>query len=331
VETLPFSGPLGYLLNVGAFRRLARRVRPDVVHVNYATGYGTLARLAAVRVPVVLTVFGSDVMDFPRGGRWHRALVIGNLRIARVITSASRAMADVVRALLPDADVAVVPFGVDTSKFRPIAQSSSADVPVVGTVKGLDPVYGIDVLLRAFSLLPRAGNKSVKLVIAGSGGALADLRALSDELGITDDVTFLGDVPHDQVPQVLNTFTVYAALSRREGFGVSAAEASACGIPIVVTGVGGLPETVQDGITGFLVPPEDPRAAADAIGRLLADPQERSAMGLAGRDFVRKTFEWDTCVDTMLDVYRAASDPEISPHKRGPGLSASRRRVSIDA
>ena len=97
---LPFSGSLGYLLNVAAFRRLALRVEPDVVHVNYATGYGTLARLAAVSAPVVLTVFGSDVLDFPRSGRWHRELLVGNLRSARVITSASRAMAAIVLAVV---------------------------------------------------------------------------------------------------------------------------------------------------------------------------------------------------------------------------------------
>lgn len=157
VEILPSSGVRGYLLNVRAFRRLTERLRPDVVHVNYATGYGMLARLAGGSAPIVLTVYGSDVLEFPRIGRWHRALLIGNLRNARVITSASRALADAVSELLPAAKVVVVPFGVDTSKFRPILQTPSADALVVGTVKGLDPVYGIDLLLRAFSLLPRYG------------------------------------------------------------------------------------------------------------------------------------------------------------------------------
>jgi len=83
---------------------------------------------------------------------------------------------------------------------------------------------------------------------------------------------------------VLSTFTVYAALSRRESFGVAVAEASACAIPVVATRVGGLPEVVRDGVTGILVPPEDPRAAADAIARLLADSEVRSAMGVAGRE-----------------------------------------------
>jgi len=290
-----------------------------------------LARLAGGSAPIVLTVYGSDVLEFPHIGKWHRALVIQNLRNARVITSASTALADAVRALLPAAKVVVVPFGVDTSKFRPIVQASSGDALIVGTVKGLDPVYGIDVLLRAFSLLPRDSAQPVKLVIGGSGPATADLHALSEKLGIAGDVTFLGDIPHDEVPRVLSTFAVYAALSRRESFGVAVAEASACGIPVVATRVGGLPEVVREGVTGLLVPSGDTQAAADAIARLLADPQERSAMGNAGTDFVRNTYEWDLCVDAMLEVYRAACEPAARSYQQFLGVSGTQPRVSIDA
>jgi glycosyltransferase involved in cell wall biosynthesis len=331
VEILPKSGVLGYLLNVRAFRRLTERLRPDVIHVHYATGYGMLARLAAGSAPIVLTVYGSDVLDFPQLGRWQRALLIKNLRNARVITSASRTMADVVSELLPAANVVVVPFGVDTSKFRPRLQTSSAETPVVGTVKAMDPVYGIDTLLRAFSQLPGRGVQRMKLVIGGCGPALSDLRSLSDELGIAGDVTFLGDIPHDEVPRVLSTFTIYAALSRSESFGVAVIEASACGIPVVATRIGGLSEVVREGVTGLLVPPEDSRSAADAIARLLGDPRERSAMGVAGRDFVRKTYEWDSCVDAMLEVYRVACEPAVRTAQQVPGVSGTRSRVSIDA
>jgi glycosyltransferase involved in cell wall biosynthesis len=331
VERLPKSGALGYLFNVRSLRRLAARLRPDVIHAHYATGYGLLARLAGGSAPVVLTVYGTDVLNFPHNGPLHRALLVGNLRRARIITSASRAMADAVRELLPGANVVVVPFGVDTTKFRPISEASSQDALVVGTVKGLDLVYGVDVLLRAFSLLPRHVGQPVKLVIGGCGPAMRDLCALSDELGISGDVTFLGDVPHEEVPRVLTRFAVYAALSRSESFGVAVVEASACGVPVVATRVGGLAEVVREGVTGLLVPAEDPGAASEAIGRLLADPRQRVSMGLAGRDFVRKTYEWDLCVDAMLDAYRAACETDTRTRQRRPGVSRPRPRVSIDA
>lgn len=320
VTRLRVEGPLGYLLNASMVRRIVRRLRPDVVHVDYATGYGTLSRLSRHSVPAVLTVLGSDVHDFALRGRWHRALVAGNLRSAQAITSASRTMAAAVLDLVPRARVVVVPFGVDTAIFRPPA-SDARTGNVVGTVKGLHPVYGIDILLRAFALLVQEpGAPPARLVIAGDGIARADLEGLAEQLGIRAHATFLGDVPHGDVPALLGTLSVYVALSRRESFGVAVAEASACGVPVVVSRVGGLPEVVQDGTTGLVVPPEDPESAAVALRALLADPSRARAMGRAGRDFVRNAFEWDSCVDRMIAVYA-----EI---RRSGGASAAARGVA---
>jgi glycosyltransferase involved in cell wall biosynthesis len=312
VEILPRSGQLGYFLNVWALRRIVRRLRPDLLHVNYAAGYGTLARLAALPTPLLLSVWGSDVEEVPGRSRWHRALIIGNLRSAGLITSTSHDMANTVRGLLPAAPIAVVPFGIDTARFRPVTRDAATGTSAVliGTVKGLDRVYGIDILLRAFALLPRqtADGTPVRLVVAGTNGPLETYRALARELGVEGAVTFLGDVPHGEVPELLSTFTVYAALSRRESFGVAVLEASACGVPVVVTRVGGLPEAVQDGVTGLIVGPENPAAAAAAIGSLLDDPSSARDYGLAGREFVRATYEWSASVDMMIDAYRRLLD-----------------------
>lgn len=328
VTRLPVGGPFGYLLNAWTLRRAVRRLKPDVVHVDYATGYGTLSRLSRHSVPTVLTVLGSDVHDFAARGRWARALVAGNLRGAQAITSASRAMAKAVLDLAPMARVIVVPFGVDTATFRPPAPDARTG-SVVGTVKGLSPVYGIDILLRAFALLVQERDiPPARLVIAGGGPALADLEALADRLGIRHRVAFLGDVPHADVPALLGTFSLYVALSRRESFGVAVAEASACGLPVVVSRVGGLPEVVLDGTTGLIVPPENPEAAAAAIRSLLADAARARAMGHAGRAFVRTAFEWDSCVDRMIAVYAGIGpvDGGSAPAARGvaapsPGIS----------
>lgn len=331
VVTMPASGGPGYFLNALALRRLVKRIKPDVLHVNYAGGYGTTARLAHVNVPTVLTVWGSDVFEVPTRGWPYKTIIRGNLRAARVITSSSRAMADAVRELLPGANVIVVPFGVDTEVFVPAAAPKSP-ARVVGTVKGLEPVYGIDLLLRAFKLV-HAGAKSngaVRLDIAGTGSEESRLLALADSLGISDSVRFRGRVQHSYVPALLSTFSVYVALSRRESFGVGVIEASSCGIPVVASRVGGLPEVVADGITGVLVPPEDPEAAAEAILAILDNTEAAAAMGAAGREFVRANFAWDFCVDAMLQVYRSAVGglAEV-PIGRAP-LSSASGKVSIE-
>lgn len=334
VSLLPIAGPLGYLLNWWALRRLVRRVRPDVLHVNYATGYGTLARLAAVRVPTVLTVWGSDVHEFPERGPLFRALVARNLGAAAVVTSASEAMARAVRALRPGVRVVVVPFGVDTGTFRPPSTPVAPGAErVVGTVKGLAPVYGIDLLLRAFAAArgPSDSAAPPRLVIAGEGAGRPELEALARTLGIADAVTFVGDVSHARVPALLGSFTVFVALSRCESFGVAVVEASACGVPVVVTAVGGLPEVVQPGVTGEIVPPEDVAAAARAIRALLDDPVRAVAMGRAGRAFVQRHFEWDACVDRMVAVFEeVAGAAAAGGALPGTGVTGAARRISID-
>ena len=305
VHRLPHGRGLGYLLNRGRLARLVHRVRPDVVNVHYASGYGSLVR-GVKGVPVALNVWGSDVFEFPDRSTWHRAWLLGNLKAARTIISTSEAMAQRVRSLLPDASpITVVPFGVDTSVFIPPASRKGQDV-VVGTVKTLAPTYGIDRLMRAFARLPAAPDRRLRIV--GNGPQRDALMRLATELGIAERTDLVGAVPHAQVPDELHRLTVYVALSRAESFGVAVIEASACGLPVVVSDAGGLPEVVRDGVTGFVVPEGDPVVAARRVEQLLADPEAGARMGAAGRAFVVEHFERLRCVDRMIAVLQQAAD-----------------------
>jgi glycosyltransferase involved in cell wall biosynthesis len=125
---------------------------------------------------------------------------------------------------------------------------------------------------------------------------------------VTPRVQFVGAVAHAQVPEQLHSFDIFAAASRldSESFGVAVIEASACGLPVVVTRAGGLPEVVRRGETGLVVERENPAALAEALQRLIDDPTLRARLGAAGRAHVQACYEWDTSVQTMIDVYRQA-------------------------
>ena len=103
---------------------------------------------------------------------------------------------------------------------------------------------------------------------------------------------------------------IFATLSNSEGFGVGVLEASACGLPVVVSDVGGLCEVVRPGETGLVVSPQDPDAAARALDTLVRDPGLRAKMGAAGRAFVLENFQWSKTVDLMVDVYRRVTQSE---------------------
>ena len=307
---LPRKGGLGYFLNGPFLAKLVERSRPDMVNVHYASGYGSLARWIH-GCPILLSVWGSDVYDFPEISPLHRWWLKGNLAKADGLASTSHAMARHTMRWCPAGrEIAVTPFGIDLGKFPLADRSGSEETIRIGTIKTLLPKYGIDILLKAFASLrersdPAIGRK-LRLEIVGGGDSRAELESLAESLGIRGVTEFVGKIPHAEVPARLSGFDVYVALSRldSESFGVAILEASACGVPVVVSDVGGLPEVVKAGETGLVVPREDPEAAAEAIATLVSDPELGRRMGAAGRAHVEREYSWEKSLDTMLETYQ---------------------------
>ncbi len=304
--------PAGFLLNAPELRRILRSIRPDVLNAHYASGYGTLARLSGFH-PYVLSIWGSDVYEFPGRSIVHRTVLRGNLAAADWVCSTSHAMAHQAATIHTPTHLSVIPFGVDTTAFRPEPGTNERPEIVVGTVKALAPRYGIDLLLRAFAWVrDRLSSEDpglagrLRLRIVGGGPEAEALARLATALGVAKEVSFVGPVPHDHVPDHLRGFDVYAALSRHESFGVAVIEASACGCPVLVSDAGGLPEVVLHERTGIVVPRENVEAAAEALLRLILAPSLRSDLGRAGRAHVVTNYAWETSVRAMVEVYRSA-------------------------
>ena len=305
IHQLPFPAPAGYYLNKWHLIALLRRLRPALLHAHYATGYGTLSRLADYR-PTLLSVWGSDVLVFPHQAGWRRRLVRRNLLAADYLASTSHAMRSAVEQLVGRRrPIAVTPFGVDCQQFQPAAGRPSEATITIGTVKSLERTAGLDTLIRAFGMLADwHPDQDLRLLIVGDGPERAPLERLTRSLGVGGRVTFVGAVPHNAVPEWVARMDMFATLSNSEGFGVGVLEASACGIPVVVSDVGGLGEVVRHGETGLLVSPRDLEGAARAMESLVGDPALRTRMGAAGRAFVVQSYEWRKTVEVMGAVYR---------------------------
>jgi glycosyltransferase involved in cell wall biosynthesis len=316
-----FPAPYGYLLNVPALRRVLRKISPDILSTHYATGYGILARLTGFH-PYVLSVWGSDVLSFPRKSALHRALVVKNLESADHICSTSQAMAQTVRELAQGIPhLTVTPFGVEAEYFSPKNRSEKKHELVIGTVRNMDETYGVDILIRAFAGLREklkreapALAESVRLRIVGGGPRLEAYRSLARELGLERIAGFTGRVSHREVVDELRGMDVFVAVSRSESFGVGVLEASACGVPVLVSRVGGLPETVRDEVTGLIVPPEDVEAATAGLLRLVSDSALRAKLGKNGRDFVIQNYDWRKNIERMEGVFQSvAKSSPIAP------------------
>ncbi|MDR0425281.1 MAG: glycosyltransferase family 4 protein [Clostridiales Family XIII bacterium] len=282
----------------------------DVVNAHYASGYGTLARLAKAS-PLVLNAWGSDVYSFPYQSRLRRRIVCANLRYADKILSTSHAMKAHIHDLLgsADIDIGIVPFGVDLAKFRFHDRGAAARPDVhIGIVKALRPIYGIDVLLRAFRLLADApGPMPFRLSIFGGGAQAAELQELSSGLGLSGLVHFGGHADNDKVPDILAGFDIFAAPSVvNESFGVALVEAMASGLPVVASDGDGFKEVVDDGSTGIIVPRGDHVRLAEALRSLAGDKALRLEMGLRGRQKAETYYSLDKNVDALIEAYRQA-------------------------
>ena len=201
----------------------------------------------------------------------------------------------------------VIHNGVDLRQFQPRPkQSKNARV---GILANLTPVKGHRDFLQMARILT---NQSIdaEYYIIGEDiqgcGTRTDTEELSKELNLCDRVHFLGH--RSDLPELLNELDVVVCASHVEPFGRSLIEAMACEKPVVATRVGGIPEIVDEGVTGFLVPPAAPNRLADAVAQLLNDPQLSARMGCAGRQRVEKCFSIDTHADAVLEVYQSVQD-----------------------
>lgn len=255
-----------------AARRAARDV--DVVHAHWLP-----SALPAVttRKPFVLQLWGTDVELTGRARLAARPLV----RPARVVLCPSKALAVAAREL-GARDVRVVPGGVAI----PEQVGDPEDPPHVLFVGRLSEEKGILEFLEATAEIPR--------VVVGDG----PLRER-----VPDAVGF---VPPSELGSYYERAAVVACPSRREGYGVVAREAMAHGRPVVASAVGGLLDAVEDGATGVLVPPRDPKALRAAIESLLADAALRRSLGRAAREAARERFAWHAATEATLQAYRDA-------------------------
>jgi len=302
-------GKLRYLLHAPRVRRLVRDLRPDLLHAMHLTSYGFLAALCGVR-PTLTSVWGTDVLEAPRWSPFHHLITRYALARADHVTATGLRLARAtLRYVPPGKPVTVVPYGVDLARFQPSARNGARPAEVVvGAVARLSPEKGLDTLLRAAARLIQ-GGASLRVVLAGEGPQRARLVRLAERLGIGERVEFRGEVPHEQVPAVLAELDLFVMPSRAEGFGVAALEAQAMELPVVASRVHGIPDVVEDGRTGLLVPPGDVERLAEAIGRLAGDAALRGTMGRAGRAFVEERYRWEENAAQMERLYRHLLEP----------------------
>jgi glycosyltransferase involved in cell wall biosynthesis len=308
-----------YLL--AQFRNTVREGRsfdPDLLHAHWAIPTGTSAVWAAHRlnIPSVITMHGGDVYvnpvqgyDFPT--RWYvRPPLRYTLKRAQALTAITEdCRQHALRAGAPSNHIHVIMNGADLKRFSP-----SND----GELRNGDAIFGRQMIFACRQLIPRKGIRfliqafarlkphfpDTTLVIAGDGFEKPELEQMAKDLRIADSTIFLGWVENSELPRYFRAAAVTVIPSLEEGFGIPAAEAMGCQVPVVASDAGGLPEVVEDGVTGFVVPKGSVDALAYAIKKLLVNETLRIQMGKAGRKRALRLFDWNRTARHFEILYR---------------------------
>jgi glycosyltransferase involved in cell wall biosynthesis len=300
-------------------RAAARAVADDPLDVLESTEAGALFLARQPIAPLVIRLHGSDYVfrkyagqALPPGTRWNHRLEQSVWRRAAALTAPSRCHAQEVAASLgwPSERVNVIPNPIApevlAEALRQGADTAAAQPnPLVLYTGRLAAVKGISPFLEAIRLV-RAGVDSVRFVLAGPWQMREEPEKLGLCRGKADNgagITWLGHLAWQDLIEQYRRAALFVMPSYYETFGISCLEAMAFGLPVVASKAGGLPEVVEDGVTGVLVPSGDAHALAEAIRDLLQNPERRRRMGQAGRDRVLAQFTADEVVRKTLRVY----------------------------
>lgn len=316
VSTMGFPEPFTFGLR--AFRFLRNRFdQYDVVHDNQSLSYGVAA--IGRRTPTVATIHHPITVDRDiavrsvrsplkklKHRRWYSFIGMQK-RVARrmpaIITVSDRTRRDISQEFrIPEDRFRIVPNGIDTDRFHPLPGVARVPGRIIATTSADTPLKGMYHLLHALAKLRR--KRDLQLVVVGAPRKNGGVVRLVRRLGLGAHVRFTGPISQAAFVREYARATLAVVPSVYEGFGLPAGEAMACGVPVVSTTGGALPEVVGD--AGLLVPPADPDALAAAIAALLDDPGRAARLGRAGFERVHRQFTWRRAAERTVAVYREA-------------------------
>jgi len=322
----------------------AQAVPYRLAHANFfMSGMAALALKRALNLPFVITFHALG-----RIRRLHQrdadSFPLDRLRIEdelvrhadRVIAECPQDRSDLVQHYAAQLDrVSVVPCGFDAAEFSPGPRTARRtlgigdDEFVVLQLGRLVPRKGIDNVVRGIAALKRRGVRS-RLLIVGGNSDCADerltpeigrLRGIAREEGVADQIVFTGQRPRSALRELYCASDVFVTTPWYEPFGITPIEAMACGVPVIGSAVGGIKYSVRDGYSGYLVPPNDPVALADCLGRLHGNPLLARALGRRGLERARQHFTWQRVARDLFREYCRIVGSEQAVPPRAEALS----------
>jgi len=290
-----------------AIKKLVNQIKPEIIHAHFIAKYG-FHLPGLMRCPMVVSAWGDDILILPKKSRLLEHYTKKVMESVDLVYAVSQNIRNHIldEFGIPEPKVRYLPFGIDTDLFSPQSDSAREESPTIEVFsnRGFFPVYDNETLVKGFDLAHRK-NPTLRLTLKGDGPLEQSVRDLVSDLGLADVVTFRNKTDYAEVPKDYRKAQIFITTSVSDGTPVSVLEAMASGLPCIATKVGGIPEWIEDGKTGLLIPPGSPDAVVAALICLAADPALRTRLGAAARDVVIKNGQWHTLMALAEKDYLA--------------------------
>ena len=286
------------------FRRVVRRIEPDLIHAGPIQTCAFIAILSGFR-PVLTMSWGFDLMEDVQRGKWWKFVTRYTLERSTFFTSDAQVTRNIAVEYGMDPDRTVVfPWGVDLQHFAPDTDhwSLNTDNFTLFCNRSWEPRYGVDVLARAFVKVTGA-DPNVELMLLGGGSQAQTIRQILQRGGALDQVTFAGQIPQKDLPRYYHMADLYISPSHIDGSSVSLMEALACGLPCLVSDIPANREWVSEGENGWLFPDGDAEALADRILQAIRERRALPEIGRRARQTAEEKADWPANALKLMDAY----------------------------
>jgi glycosyltransferase involved in cell wall biosynthesis len=303
----PLKTPLDFFLRCLALRRVIAEVRPQVIMAGPVQDCAFAVAWAGFKKLVAMS-WGSDLLAVAGRTLWTRSVTKYALSRSAGAFGDCQAVRERIQAYssLADGQIVTFPWGIDLSRFSSRASSlplrrdlAWVGHPVVISTRTWEPIYAIDVLIRAFAMVLR-DHPQTRLLLLGTGSQEPVVRGLISSLGLEHAVHAPGRMDQERLPEYLCLADVYVSSALSDGTSVSLLEAMACGLPVVVTRCPGNLEWIEDRKNGWLAVPGDPSSLAAALKEALADPARPFRAARENLELVRNRADWGKNVPQLF-------------------------------
>ena len=312
--------PIQAVVHILQVAMLIRSIRPDVVNGNWITRSSGFYCAVTNFHPLLATAWGSDILIEAKKSRLLRAFGRFTLRVADAVIIDSEVQRRAVLELgCKPSKIYCFPWGIDLDTFRPNGRLKNplelgwSQLKVVVSTRMHAPVYGVEYLIRAIPLIV-SKVKEARFLIVGDGPLFEYHKKLAKELGVGEQIKFLGRVPNDLIPTMLNSGDLYVSTSFSDGTSASLLEAMACGLPVVATRIPANEEWIEPGENGFLVSPGDSSELAESISAILKNDQLRMTMRSRNLKIAKEKADWkknslvlEQCICDLLKMGKHAT------------------------